>query len=35
MLSGILINWEILPEMEVQALDFENELGVTYIFVNG
>lgn len=35
MLSGILINWEILPEMEVQALDFENELGVTYVFVNG
>lgn len=31
----MLINREILPEIEVQALDFENEPGVPYVFVNG
>lgn len=31
----MLINWETLPEIELQASDFENESGVTYVFVNG
>lgn len=31
----MLINWEILPEIEVQALGFKNEPGVPYVFVNG
>lgn len=29
----MLINWEILPEIEVQVLGFENDPRVTYVFV--